>query len=155
MQCTKASSGKRPTCFLSTMLAGRTRSMSAPSDRSALTFSSATSSGIMIAIKTFSLHCPQTVRLRYTYSFHTLYNFHVSTQGKQPKDSCEPKYLAFATVAMEIPVEPTVPSNIREPVFGNSRPCLSASSITEKRCQNYGHSESKSKNAYFAALHGL
>lgn len=38
------------TCFLSTMLAGRTRSTSAPRDLSALTFSSATSSGIMIAV---------------------------------------------------------------------------------------------------------
>lgn len=39
-------------------------------------------------------------------------------------------YLAFAIVAIEIPVEPTVPSNILEPVFGCSSPIRSASSIT-------------------------
>lgn len=38
------------TCFLSTILAGRTRSTSAPSASRAFTFSSATSSGIIIAV---------------------------------------------------------------------------------------------------------
>ena len=39
-------------------------------------------------------------------------------------------YLAFDMVAIEIPVDPTVPSKIREPVFGCNNPCRSASSIT-------------------------
>ena len=39
-------------------------------------------------------------------------------------------HLALAIVAIEMPVEPTVPSNIRDPVCGYRRPCRSASSIT-------------------------
>lgn len=40
------------------------------------------------------------------------------------------KYLARAMVAIEIPVDPTVPSKMREPVFGRRSPSRSASSIT-------------------------
>lgn len=39
-------------------------------------------------------------------------------------------YFARPTVAMDIPVDPTVPSNILQPVCGTSRPASSASSIT-------------------------
>jgi hypothetical protein len=39
-------------------------------------------------------------------------------------------YLARPTVAKEIPVDPTVPSKIREPIWGISNPAFSASSIT-------------------------
>jgi hypothetical protein len=38
--------------------------------------------------------------------------------------------LARAIVAIDIPVEPTVPSKIRDPVLGCNSPCCSASSIT-------------------------
>lgn len=41
-------------------------------------------------------------------------------------------HLARAMVAIEMPVEPTVPSNIREPVCGLRNPSFSASSITER-----------------------
>ena len=37
---------------------------------------------------------------------------------------------ARAIVAIEIPVDPTVPSKIREPVYGRNSPSRSASSIT-------------------------
>ena len=37
---------------------------------------------------------------------------------------------ALAIVAIEIPVDPTVPSKIREPVYGRKSPSRSASSIT-------------------------
>lgn len=43
------------TCFLSTILAGRTRSTVAPKAWSALTFSSATSSGIIMAYFEFNI----------------------------------------------------------------------------------------------------
>ncbi len=36
-------------------------------------------------------------------------------------------------VAREIPVDPTVPSNMVQPVFGEMRPFLSASSIIATR----------------------
>jgi hypothetical protein len=39
---------------------------------------------------------------------------------------------ALAIVAIEIPVDPTVPSKIREPVYGCKSPSRSASSITLK-----------------------
>lgn len=42
-------------------------------------------------------------------------------------------HLALAMVAIEIPVDPTVPSNMREPVWGCNSPCRSASSITEQK----------------------
>lgn len=41
-------------------------------------------------------------------------------------------YFARPTVAMDIPVDPTVPSNILHPVCGTNRPASSASSITEE-----------------------
>jgi hypothetical protein len=45
-------------------------------------------------------------------------------------------HLARAMVAIEMPVEPTVPSNMRDPVCGLRNPSFSASSITDRRSMN-------------------
>jgi len=42
-------------------------------------------------------------------------------------------------VAMDIPVEPTVPSNILEPVYGCNNPWSSASSITATAAKHVSH----------------
>ncbi len=62
-------------CFLSTMLAGRTFSMWAPSACNAFTFSSATSSGIIMAVK---LHSSKNVGVKFnrSYLFHNLFVKH-------------------------------------------------------------------------------
>ena len=119
------------TCLLSTMLAGRTRCTSAPSDRSALTFSSATSSGIIIASTEECKHAgPPHQSGKGTYSCHSPCERGSSSRKRRKRQGRLERYLAFDIVAIEIPVDPTVPSKIREPVCGCNNPCRSASSIT-------------------------
>jgi hypothetical protein len=48
------------------------------------------------------------------------------------EESSNPTHRARAIVAIEMPVDPTVPSKIREPVYGRKSPSLSASSITSR-----------------------
>ena len=110
------------------MLAGRTLSTSAPRASSAFTFSQATSSGMIMALMT------QPVKV--TKSAHTINNLTgIITSGTVIYDQAFMRqgvdtHRARAIVAIEIPVDPTVPSKIREPVYGRKIPSRSASSIT-------------------------
>jgi hypothetical protein len=126
-QYLEKSAGVWLACFLSTMFAGRTLSISAPRASNAFTFSRAISSGMMIAsnIKT-GQDCKDT---------HETFLTGVITPIIVVEDKCiwgeeENTYRALAIVAIEIPVDPTVPSKIREPVYGCKSPSRSASSIT-------------------------
>jgi hypothetical protein len=47
-------------------------------------------------------------------------------------ESEDDTHLALAIVAIEMPVDPTVPSKMREPVYGCKSPSRSASSITSR-----------------------
>ena len=118
------------TCFLSTMLAGRTRRTSAPSDCNAFTFSSATSSGMMMAFRGGKHAGPLKSVWDIAHSCHNPCQRDNSSFQRWKRRWGFQHYLAFDIVAIEIPVDPTVPSNIREPVFGCNNPCRSASWIT-------------------------
>ncbi len=94
---------------------GRTLSTFAPNFSNTCTFSIATSSGMMI---------------QHSYPLAgELY------QRDPIRFSCDSTDLALPTVASEIPVLPTVPSNRTDPVLGYSKPSFSASSMTaDQRC---------------------
>ena len=105
----------RLACFLSTMLAGLTLSTSAPRASSAFTFSRATSSGMTMALN--DTKWSNAARLAHKTSCLT----GIITSGNVVGDRVHGTrtrgtHRARAIVAIEIPVEPTVPSKIREPV---------------------------------------
>ena len=111
------------------MLAGRTLSTFAPRASKAFTFSRATSSGIMIASNNMAGQCgeiaPQNEFLTGVITSIIVIRDKVYMRK-------EYTHRARAIVAIEIPVDPTVPSKIREPVYGRKSPSRSASSITSR-----------------------
>lgn len=128
---------KALTCFWSTILAGRTFSTTAPSACKAKAFSAATSSGITIAGYSVQIR-GILVDIR---SSPTCIISSVVTISEDCLEcrwwNCGEAHLDLATVAIDIPVEPTVPSNIIEFVYGYRSPCSSASSMTSynQTCQ--------------------
>jgi hypothetical protein len=73
------------------------------------------SSGIMIAIFwAVHMNYRSRAKAKYAHLYHNLFK----VSGIHQHDYCllDVSYLALAIVAMDIPVEPTVPSNILEPV---------------------------------------
>ena len=92
------------------ILAGRTFCTFAPKHSKALDFSSATSSGIMIAekINQFRGHGIW----HYIYLYCSLW---MESQNRLDRREIVTAYLARPIVAIDMPVDPTVPSKIVEP----------------------------------------
>lgn len=116
------------------MLAGRTRFTSAPRHSRAFTLSSATSFGMMIATMVIT----QVTKCCYCQLTRVIASEQHSSSSLRVHWR-KYAYLALAMVASEIPVEPTVPSNMREPVWGCRSPCRSASSTTAERVSEQRH----------------